>query len=467
MPDISMGDAHAEVPSSPVPPAPSTPKRPPKRPRPVTPTKEPPQYTIPRIDFTLGTLPSPCGITPQSQLGLELQQHVSGAIQTRCGKLQSLREEVRKFIAWASNITTQWEELDLPEAATLGRDMQHLVLNFSQKLAGEAQKEAPPQPPSNARSYAGVSQAVTNSPAPAKQQASSPPPSRKPPRIFLRLPSNHPARTASPHASLARLRQLPIPQIASGIKEVQRVPSGLALLPQNHNEAARAITQSSSLEQAIPGAKAELEQEWAVYALPNVPRDYTDYEGQKIPISEQSAKDELTFQTGLKPHRFYAPKKNPNSNTYIMMLPKDPEVEVPSWVTLFGQSVMVKLKPPRARFTQCQRCWGFHNPRKCIRKPRCRVCGMTDHQEEVHPAGQPSQPRCTNCLGRHPADHPDCPVRPTLQQGVIQRPSKLQVRALRRAGTRQNPQSPSAGLALNRPAEPNNPSPSSAPCEEA
>lgn len=456
MPGISTGGAYSEAPTSPAPPpAPSTPKRPRKRPYTTSPAKEASDFNIPRIDFFPG-VPG-AQISPysssQDQLGRELQEHVAAAFQARCSKLQKLKNEVGKLTDWVSQITTQWDNSGLPEARGISTDVHDFVKRLSQKLAGDTPKEDASSHTSQApHTYADATKTTPSAPSATVPQARPPTLTSKPPRIFLRLPADHRARTASPHATLAHLRQLPDHQIALGIKEVQRVPSGLALHPLGLAETAQIFSRKSTIESAIPGATAEIEQEWEVYALPNVPRNYRTYTGELAPIDRDSVREEFTRQTGLQPHRFYAPGKNPDSNTFIMMLPKDPNHKVPTRVTLFGQSVAVKFKPRQARVTQCRRCWGFHNPLKCTRKPRCRICSASEHQEDGHQAGLPPQPRCTNCLGKHPADQLDCPLRPSLHQGVLQRPTKVQVRAFRRTGSRQDPQS--AELASHRPAEP-------------
>src|SRR5699024_2204143 len=84
-----------------------------------------------------------------------------------------------------------------------------------------------------------------------------------------------------------------------------------------------------------------------------------------------------------------------------------------------------------------------HNPRTCTRTPRCRICSKRDHTEELHSPPEdeePVEPCCTNCCGPFPADHPNSPTRPTIQQGIIQRLSRSQIIAVRKAGARQHMQ---------------------------
>lgn len=481
MPDISMGDVSPPAsPPEPVP-MPATPKRPLKRPRPETPAKAGSPQKTDTVGSPRGSSPSPSSrqSSSQSQLGQELKQHVATAGQSRIAKLNDLQEEVSQLISQTTAFTAHWVDAGLPEAIALGQGLQHLFSSFSRQLNGEAPSQAAPaQAPPTATSYAEVCQASTpnnnnhhqpaNQPTTLQQTSQSArrqPPPTKAPRVFLRLPMDHQARQASPHAALALFRQHPTPQIAKNIKEVQRVPSGLALIPTSLEAASELMGQQAPLEQAILGAKAELEQEWAVYALPHVPSSYQDFNGNIVEISEQMAAEEFTFQTGLKPHRFYI-SKNPGSQTHIMLLPKAPNQKVPSRVSLFGQSVFIRHKPPQVRITQCHQCWGFHNPRKCTRKPRCQLCSSPDHQAATHPPTASQLPRCTNCLGPHPADHQACPARPTVRQGSIHHLSRLQIRALRQAGSQQNPVTQPTGPAKDRPAQPTNSSTPS-PCADA
>ena len=447
MPGIASGAAFAEAPASPEPPpAPSTPKRPRKRPHTTSPSKAASSYNLPRIDFFPGFLHAPDNTqeSPQDQLGLELQEYVADAFHAKHSKLEQLKEDVSKLTAWVSQITTQWGNSGLPEARAIGSDARDFVKNLSQKISGHPPKtdanshaaQAPSSYADAVKSNGGTAAAAIPPTKPLQPTAKASP-SSKPPRIFIRLPADHHARTASPHATLAHLQQLPELQGASRVREVQRVPSGLALQPQGLAETAQIFSHKAIIESAITGSTVEIEQEWETHTLYNVPRSYRAYTGELVEISENAAKEEFIRQTGLAPQRFFASQKDPGSGTFFMMTPKDPHTRIPPRVSLFSHPVTVRHRPKRARVTQCRQCWGFHNSLKCTRKPRCRVCGSKEHVEESHQANQQPLPSCTNCLGKHTADHPDCPLRPVMKQGTLQRPSKGQVRALRRAGLHQ------------------------------
>lgn len=73
----------------------------------------------------------------------------------------------------------------------------------------------------------------------------------KPPRLFLRLPQDHPARRASPYASLETLRAHLDETSAAALKEVRQVPSGLAIQPKDGIGAQLLIERKDLLERVI------------------------------------------------------------------------------------------------------------------------------------------------------------------------------------------------------------------------
>ncbi|OJJ86193.1 uncharacterized protein ASPGLDRAFT_45240 [Aspergillus glaucus CBS 516.65] len=100
-----------------------------------------------------------------------------------------------------------------------------------------------------------------------------------------------------------------------------------------------------TLEDLIKGTEVEVEQKWAIFALPNAPHQYTSYDGSQVPISEQMALDELKLQSGLTPLKFYRSNKNPLSTTFIMAVPETQAQAVHRWIPLFDRNIQVKHKP--------------------------------------------------------------------------------------------------------------------------
>lgn len=454
MSDTNMGKAQGahESPTA-SPREPTTLKRPPKRPRPQTSKKDTePPVTPQKLPWpgqsSQATPPgSPPLGSPQSQLDLELQSHISAAVASRTAQIKTTGDEVMELVSIVSQKIAYWEERSLQGAASLGKDIRSLVLSFSKNLAtghpAEAEENCQP-PPSKNNGYAEAAKKTPYAPKAHPKIPKTPYKAsqhEKPPRIFLRLPKNHPARRASPHATMDILRKHLDKPCSEAVKEIQQVPSGLAIWPRDGLGLHLFTERKEALESFIQGAKAEVEQNWAIFALPNAPQEYTGYDGTQIPITEPMALEEFKLQTGLSPLKFYRSNKNPTSGTLIMAVPENQAHIVPKWVHLYGKNVQIKRKPFRTCIEQCTQCWDYHNPRTCTRTPRCRICSKRDHTEESHPPpndDETSDPCCTNCCGPFPADHANCPTKPTIQQGVIQQLSRSQFIAVRKAGARQH-----------------------------
>ena len=62
-----------------------------------------------------------------------------------------------------------------------------------------------------------------------RKSYTTPPKPERPLRLFLRLPTDHPARQASPYAVLQKLRNNLGPMATDTIKETQHVPQGSPL----------------------------------------------------------------------------------------------------------------------------------------------------------------------------------------------------------------------------------------------
>lgn len=94
-----------------------------------------------------------------------------------------------------------------------------------------------------------------------------------------------------------------------------------------------------------------------------------------------------------------------------------------SWVVLFpegtnslsrnlpllGVRVRAKYQPKRIRVPQCDEYLRWHNERGCVKAPRCRLCGPTQHLEDGHTICDPENlhqypPKCANYYGPNSAD---------------------------------------------------------------
>src|SRR5699024_4116020 len=214
MADINMGEAPGAHKSPTASPRDTTiSNRPPKRPRPDTPKKatEPPAIpeNLTRPGHSNQDTPpaSPTHKSPQSQLGFELQSHIAAAVAARTAEIRTTGDEVLELASAVSQKVANWEEKGLQGAASLGRDIRTLVLNFSKSLASgnpTKENENHQPPPSKHSCYAEAARTLPNAPKEHPKPPKSPykpPQLEKTPRIFLRLPKDHPARQASPYAT--------------------------------------------------------------------------------------------------------------------------------------------------------------------------------------------------------------------------------------------------------------------------
>ena len=99
----------------------------------------------------------------------------------------------------------------------------------------------------------------------------------------------------------------------------------------------------------------------------------------------------------------------------------------------------VRKAVKKAAIVQCERCFGYHSTRSCVKAAKCRRCASTAHPTEQHPekscltAGPHTcPPRCANCRGPHEATDFACLLRPKRKNGSIVRPTSDQTKAIRR-----------------------------------
>ena len=280
--------------------------------------------------------------------------------------------------------------------------------------------------------YAAISSTSKLESKSTKKTYTAPTKPERPLRLFLRLPADHPARHASPHAALQKLRSSLDPAITDTIKEIQHIPTGLAIGPKSTQAGQILHSKKEEIQQVIQGSNAELEQKWAIFVIPGTSKQYIGYDGSMVTISEQAAKEEFKLQTGITPLKLHWSRKNHIHNTEnitktIIATPESAIPNVPHWIHFFGKNLRIRRKNITPKVQQCARCWDYHNPRSCTRRPKCRLCGDKDHTEEDH---KENTQQCANCLGPAPADHAQCPVQPSIKQGILVRVPKTQIAAI-------------------------------------
>lgn len=353
-------------------------------------------------------------------------------------------QEIGSLLDLIDSKIKAWDLAGLPEVTQLGREIHTVVAQYADGKRSPLPIHTPAAESAVASRSTATHQSCASRPltfAAAAKQAPAKvgsPPTASLRRIFIRLDTDHPARSASSHAILQKLRDKFGQQATNLIGEITHVKTGLAILPRTGLGEQLFASRLNDIRDAIQGCLAvEAEDKWAVFVLLNAPRDYTAYDGSKVVVTEKSAADEFKIQVPeVHPLKFRWSAKSPASEpcgTLVVALKEHEANHMPLRLQLFGERVIVKRKFANPRLERCPRCWDLHNPRTCTRTPRCRLCASTDHTEAHHPT-ESSPYKCTNCCGPYASDHERCPALPTVRNGQVLRPSRAEMTAIRKAG---------------------------------
>jgi len=324
-------------------------------------------------------------------------------------------------------------------AQSLTSDINSAIQIHCQQLAGNCPTNQPTKPSASwatavasAKKNAGNAGITTTTTTTASAPQAAPRASLD--RLFIRLPEAHPDRQASSFFALQKLRKL-LPLI--DIKEVQKVPSGLAIVPKTTTAAAALKLAKDKIQAAFNNSTVEENTNWLWARAIDLPTTLQDLSGNQIPVTEEMARTELQIQTDLQLERARWSKQTTDEKSYagtlVFAYKSRPETTLPGRISLFGASVRLIPSKHKAQVRQCTKCWGYHNERTCLRRVRCRTCGSTQHSEDSHNNDSDgSIPRCFNCRGPHRADDPGCPARPKAKDGIVQRKTRTELEAIRK-----------------------------------
>ena len=168
----------------------------------------------------------------------------------------------------------------------------------------------------------------------------------------------------------------------------------------------------------------------------------------ELEITNEELLEEIQYATKLTPEKAFFSRKDEVERlaTVTAWFKADAVKRLPRRLRLIGADVFVNLRLPKGkRSHECQRCGGFHNERTCTRRKRCLKCSSTLHPTDAHraPCGGTEGIdscdcpfKCPSCNGPHAAFDANCPIRPKVMNGAVQRRDKAQLRAIRADGAR-------------------------------
>lgn len=146
-----------------------------------------------------------------------------------------------------------------------------------------------------------------------------------------------------------------------------------------------------------------------------------DVRSELVPLEEHVPIGHLTWtKRSLSPAAFEG---------YIgVCVPEQRAHLFPSRLRLFGKPVTIHRVLNEPAIVSCERCFGFHNARQCLRPCLCESCGQRKHE-----GGFERAERYRNCYGPHKSTYPKCPARPTIKGGRVvwlTREERLAVRSV-------------------------------------
>ncbi|CCU76433.1 endonuclease/reverse transcriptase [Blumeria hordei DH14] len=229
-------------------------------------------------------------------------------------------------------------------------------------------------------------------PCPVKTAKVNAPQSYADDRLFVRLSSNSPLRTASGYAIQTHLKSK-LGRQSQLLSSAMSTKTGFALRPSAGN--ADALNEKLATVDLFGTAPIEKSSPWTSYWIENrvtieAVTAAVASAASATPVSVLASQDNET---------------NPDSpdTSWIVRFPQD-HSRLSCILYLFGCRTVNRILPKRSR--------------ACSSATRCRLCGSTQHTEKDHnnlcaaPAGHIYPWRCIHCHGPHPADDPTCELRP-------------------------------------------------------
>ena len=305
------------------------------------------------------------------------------------------------------------------------------------KPAEKPRHELPPKPRENASPWVTVARKAAKLPDPpvnlvkhrpvvhTKPKKQEPPKEDK--RLFLRLGQGHQWRKLSP-VTIKKIVTKKAGVAPSAIIAMTQVRSGLAI------ECA-----SDALRETILSVGASLQKEditiepasdWTSVMVPHVPVNIRTLDG-RIVVTSEMVKTECQSVCGVAPiqARPNDIKLGQYSTSWIVHFKQAPANLKFRLFDESGPAIPFSRKRP---IEQCQRCWGYHSTRNCVKGQRCVKCSGTHEAAEC----TADIPKCSNCAGPHESTHLDCMARPRRYHGQVTSRSPAELRIIRERGHR-------------------------------
>jgi hypothetical protein len=391
---------------------------------------------------------NPGGGAPKLRVSDAVQRHI-----TETQKIAQLWNTITT--AFAAAVDQHAESYTSPQEAKIAEELQQKVIRAltslspsnsppSSRWSSDTSHSNPRSQESGRRSWADVARDPQISDRgggrPLNPARPRPGPSAKPKednRIFIAI-SNPAMRLQQP--SPFAVRQAICKSIGGitlrDIPTASPINTGWAITPANQKIREQLLTQENQelLVRALDGDAVRIPERWINYAVQGVPSSFRTLDGIDLPTTTQLVEEEVYSQTGKQPVSCRTSRHGANQHgltTWIVSY-KEP---VRSF-RLFSTSQFSKEihKHPTIQ-RHDPGCQGYCNAARCTQIARCAHCGdRTDRHQGQHGDSCPHKAMCANCHGPHPAGHTNCPAAPRRVHGHIIKPTRTELRAIRRAG---------------------------------
>lgn len=252
-------------------------------------------------------------------------------------------------------------------------------------------------------------------------------------RVIIRLGPDHEARKTGSFELRQKIQQL-IPD-KSLIADVWTVPSGVAILAATPAKAAALLQYKEAIENRFGDANVERQETWTTFVVGPIPKKIRGLDGFYDPFDGLLQEELAPIRDAVPIRHVSWTRRSLNDEPFGYIRICVPETKAsmfPSRLRLFGEAVSVQRIKKRNLIITCEKCYGFHATRTCARTVKCKLCG-----NEAHDGPCTTNPKCLNCRGPHSSVDTSCPARPCRKNGVLVRPSRIQLQHIRLAGQKE------------------------------